>query len=76
MMEKDGEQACKFIKDSTLMTDALAEASENMADDYAVKLCCSSLLVEVYIVEPDLIASDKKGGLGKMTLKDSILMIV
>jgi hypothetical protein len=40
-----------------------------------VKLTCTSLLLEMYILDPVLITSDKKG-LGNLSLKDSILAVV
>lgn len=61
--------------DTPLAEDILLEASENIADDYAVKLTCTSLLIEMYMLDPVLITSDKKG-LGNLSLKDSILAIV
>lgn len=63
------------MMDTPLAEDILLEASENIADDYAVKLTCTSLLLEMYMLDPVLITSDKKG-LGNMSLKDSILAIV
>ena len=35
---------------------ALAEATINPSNDYAVKLSCSSLLLEAWSLEPEIIA--------------------
>ena len=68
-------QTTKLIMDTPLAEDVLLEASENISDDYAVKLTCTSLCLEMYMLDPVLITSDKKG-LGNLSLKDSILAVV
>ena len=75
LYQLDRHQTSKLMMDTPLAEDILLEASENIADDYAVKLTCTSLLLEMYMLDPTLITSDKKG-LGNLSLKDSILAIV
>ena len=73
MMQKDEETASKLVNETSLMRDVLLQASENT--DYAIKLCCTSLLIELYIIGPDFIVLNEPG-LGNMTVKESILAVI
>ena len=39
-----------------LIVDAMSEATQNLSGDFAVKLSCTSLLLEAWILEPKIIS--------------------
>ena len=39
----------------------MSEATQNLSGDFAVKLSCTSLLLEAWILEPEIISPKGKG---------------
>jgi hypothetical protein len=75
MYSQDKASTVKLLMETPLLEDVLLEASDNVSKDYAVKLSCTCFLFELYMLDPDLVCSCKKG-LGGLSLKDTIMAIL
>jgi hypothetical protein len=75
MYAKDKNAVVKLLEGSSLLEDVLLEAIDNVSQDYAVKLCCTSFVFELYMLDPDFVSTCKKG-LGGLMLKDSIMALL
>jgi hypothetical protein len=63
------------LTNTDLIIKALVEATENATGDYAVKLASSSLLLEIFMIDPDLISAEAPG-LAGLSQKGSIMDLV
>ena len=60
------------LEHSTLIQDALVDATDNH-QDFALKLKCTNLLIEVWYLYPTIVSQQAKQfvGIGSLSLKDS-----
>ena len=70
----------KALEKSTLIQDALVDATEQQ-DDFALKLKCTNLLIEIWYLYPTIVsqqpASDSLlSGVGSRTLKESFHLVL
>ena len=59
LREIDQDASLSLLKECHMISDSIEEATTNPSNDYAIKLSCTSLLLEAWSLEP-LIISPKK----------------
>ena len=73
----DRDQTKIALEDSTLIQDALVDATDNHGD-FALKLKCTNLLIEIWYLYPTIVSNSSKPhiGIGSQSFKDSFHFVL
>jgi len=65
------------LEQSSLIQDALVEATENH-QDFALKLKCTNMLIELWYLYPTIVSKPSKQymGIGSLSMKDSFHFVI
>ena len=65
------------LEESTLLQDALVDATDNHGD-FALKLKCTNLLIEIWYLYPTVVSKPAKShvGIGSLSLRDSFHFVL
>ena len=73
----DREMTKAALEESTLIQDALVDATDNHGD-FALKLKCTNLLIEIWYFYPTIVSNPQKPhiGIGSLSFKDSFHFVL